>query len=165
MASNRNRPRFGNLPPSYNFILNPFPDERFTICPGCKEKTGQRKRPLVIHIDPGILIGLNYENRYCKRCDLLIAHKHEVEHLLTGMFRESAPEIVGNDYLIFGTIEKKAWRENMVKPKPVHAMTAHMSDFKDYRQLSMTRAGWYPEAQDPPLAKAPESKEWVKHKG
>ena len=165
MATNRDRKTFGGLPPSYNFILNPFPNERFTSCPGCREKTGQRKGPLAIHIDPRIMIGLDYTNRYCTRCDLLIGHKHEIEHLLTERFREIAPEIVGNDYLIFGTIKKKAWQENKLEPKPIHEMAAHMSDFKDYRLLSMTRGGWYPEAQKPPFRIPPESKEWVKHKG
>lgn len=71
-----------SAPPQYNFVLNPYPDERLSRCPFCSNKTGQRKRPLVIHIDPMHLIALNYTCRYCEQCDLLVAHKHEIEHLL-----------------------------------------------------------------------------------
>jgi len=46
------------------------------------------------------LIALNYTCRYCKSCDLLIAHKHEIEHLLTNLFSQIEPETVGNEYLI-----------------------------------------------------------------
>jgi len=44
--------RFGKLPPQYTFILNPYADARFTRCPGCNQKTKQRKLPLFIHVDP-----------------------------------------------------------------------------------------------------------------
>ena len=59
------KPQFGELPPKYNFVLNPYPDERLYRCPYCGEKTGQRKHPLLIHIDPSHLIALNYTCRYC----------------------------------------------------------------------------------------------------
>ncbi len=112
MAKTR-KSRFGGLKPKYSFILNPYPDQRISRCPFCEEKTGQRKIPLLIHTDPLHLIALNYTCRYCKDCDLLIAHKHEVEHLLTDLFRQFDPEVIGNDYLIIGTVEKKAWREGL----------------------------------------------------
>ena len=100
------KPQFGELPPSYNFVLNPYPEERLSRCPFCAEKTGQRKIPLFIHVDPMQLIALNYTCRYCHNCDVLIAHKHEIEHHLTELFRRMAPETIGNDYLIMGTMEK-----------------------------------------------------------
>ena len=89
MARQKEKARFGDLPPHYHFSLNPYPDMRFSSCPRCQAKTGQRKLPLLIHIDPHVLMALNYTNRYCKRCDLLIAHKAEIEHYLTEMFRET----------------------------------------------------------------------------
>ena len=98
---------FGELPTKYNFVFNPYPDDRLSRCPFCESKTGQRKRPLVIHIDPHQLISLNYTCRYCRDCDLLIAHKHEIEHLLTGIFMQLNPAAIGNNYLVIGTMEKK----------------------------------------------------------
>ena len=86
MSENIVRPQFGNLPSKYNFSLNPYPEFRFSKCPVCHEKTRQRKLPLLVHVDPRNLIELNYTNRYCQRCALLIGHKHEIEHHLTEMF-------------------------------------------------------------------------------
>jgi len=162
MARRKEKNRFGDLLPQYHFALNPYPDLRFTSCPRCQTKTGQRKLPLLIHIDPRVLIALNYTNRYCKRCDLLIAHKVEIEHLLTEMFREVEPEIVGNAYLIFATVGKQAWRENMQQPKALAELRGHISDFKSYEELRMTMAGWFREGQEPPVMEPPTSREWVK---
>ena len=160
--------RFGKLPPKYKFTLNPYPDERLTKCPICDERTGQRKRPLLIHIEPQQPIALNYTCRYCKTCDLLIAHKHEIEHLLTMMMLQRAPHLIGNDYFIFGTIEEKAWRKGMQEQKGIDEMRAFISDFAEhYGELSVTEGGWFGPGQEPGIRKPPPSTEWVKrgHKG
>ncbi len=78
MDKNATRQQFGYLPPKYNFSLNSYPEIRFSKCPDCQNKTGQRKLPLLIHIDPKNLIALNYTNRYCDHCDMLIGHKDEI---------------------------------------------------------------------------------------
>ena len=154
--------RFG-LSPQYNFCLNPYPSERLTRCPFCGGKTGQRKLPLFIHIDPLHLIALNYTCRYCADCDLLIAHKHEIEHLLTAMFAQRDPAAIGNDYLIMGTLEKRAWREGLKNPQPMRKSLAHTRRFKAYYQeLRTARRGWYPDGQEPPIWEPPLSEEWVK---
>ena len=163
--SESQKPRFGQLPPKYSFVLNPYPDERLSRCPFCRGKTGQRKVPLLIHVDPQHLIALNTTCRYCHTCDLLIAHKHEIEHLLYGMFSQNAPEAIGNDYLIFGTVERKAWREGMQQPKAVAEMRASIHDFKTYyKELRVTQPGWYGSGQEPPVMEPPPSKEWVRDK-
>jgi Calcium binding len=99
-------PQFGKQPPQYRFFLNPYQDVRFTSCPQCDSKMRQRKLPLVIHIDPIQLLSLNKTCRYCPHCDLLIAHQDDVEHVLASIFTQRKPEIVGNDYLVVGTLEK-----------------------------------------------------------
>jgi len=155
--------QFGGLPPRYNFVLNPYSDQRISSCPFCDHKTGQRKIPLLIHIDPLHLIALNYTCRYCKDCDLLIAHKHEIEHLLTALFSQSAPEVIGNEYLIIGTVEKKVWREGLQQPRAVAEMLPHASDFATcYKELRFTQPGWYRHDQEPPVMEPPSSQEWVK---
>jgi hypothetical protein len=157
--------QFGELPPRYSFVLNPYPDMRVSRCPYCERKTGQRKIPLLIHVEPMHLIALNYTCRYCQACDLLIAHKHEIEHLLTGMFRQSDPEVVGNDYLIMGTVEKATWRGGLQRPKVVAEMLPQTSDFAEYyKELRVTRQGWYKADQEPPVMEPPPSQEWVKAK-
>jgi len=162
MSKVKKRKLFGHLPPKYNFSLNPYPDLRFSRCPDCERKTGQRKLPLLIHVDPMSLIALNYTNRYCHRCDMLIGHKHEIEHLLTELFFQINSEVIGNYYLVFGTMEKKAWRENIKQPKPVKEMRQHIHDFKTYQDIRMTMVGWFPKDQEPPVMTPPPSTEWVK---
>lgn len=156
------RQGFGSLPPKYNFLLNPYPEMRFYKCPNCENKTSQRKLPLVIHVDPVNLIAINHTNRYCRNCDTLIGHKHEIEHHLTEMFSKINPDFVGNNYLVFGTVEKKAWRDNISQPKPLQEMRCHIHDFKSHQTLRMTMAGWFLKGQTPPVMEPPPSKEWRK---
>jgi hypothetical protein len=161
VSKNSERKQFGYLPPIYNFSLNPYPGLRFSKCPDCQNKTGQRKLPLLVHVAPDNLIALNYTNRYCNNCDMLIGHKHEIEHHLTKMFFNINPEIIGNYYRAFGTVEKKAWRENIKHPKPLNEMRNYIHDFISFQTLSMTMAGWFPTGQNPPVMEPPLSTEWV----
>jgi hypothetical protein len=155
--------QFGAQRPSYQFIMNPYPDLRIARCPLCERATGQRKVPLLIHIDPKQLLALNYTCRYCKGCDLLVAHKHEIEHHLTEMIRQIDPTMLGNDYLIMGTVEKAAWRRGLTTPLSVAEMIEHTSDFYRYlEELRVTRPGWYKAGVEPPVAEPPPSQEWVK---
>ena len=157
------KPRLGELPPSYRFMLNPYPDQRISRCPLCENKTGQRKLSFLIHVDPAHLIALNYTCRYCPACDLLVGHKHTIEHLLTELFRRMEPAAIGNRYLIIGTVEKGAWREGLTQPKAIAEMLPHASDFADYYQeLRVTQPGWYKANQEPPVMEPPPPQEWVK---
>lgn len=156
---------FGQLPSRYGFMLNPYPDHRVSRCPLCERKTGQRKIPLVIHIAPTHLIALHYTCRYCRACDLLIGNKHDIEHLLTSMFRQMDASVIGNEYLILGTTEKKVWQEGLSKQKGVEDMLQHISDFATYYQeMRLTQGGWFHRDQEPPIMQPPPSQEWVKSK-
>jgi len=157
-------PRFGQLELQYSFALNPYPDARFSKCPDCEQKTRQRKLPLLIHVDPMHLIALNYTCHYCPDCDLLIAHQDQIEELLAALFAEHAPSVIGNDYLIIGTVERRAWRENMKQPKPFAEMIAQTHDFKSHSTIQMTMAGWFPKGQESPLRQPPQPTVWVKRK-
>ena len=151
------------LPRKYHFALNPYPEMRLSRCPYCDQKTSQRKIPLLIHIEPLNLISLNYTCRYCQACDLLIAHKHEIELLLTTLFRQRDPGVIGNEYLIMGTMDKAVWREALHQPKAAQEMLSKANIFLEYhKELRMTRPGWYPEGQDPPVMEPPASQEWAK---
>ncbi len=157
---------FGALPPRYGFMLNPYPDQRLSSCPVCDGKTGQRKLPLVIHIDPGHFVLLNYTCRYCGNCELLVAHKPVIEHLLTLTFHQRGhPEAIGNPYLILGTMDKKHWRESLTQPKGIMESLDYISDFAVYyEELRMTQGGWFPKGQKPPIWQSPPSQEWVRPK-
>jgi 5-methylcytosine-specific restriction endonuclease McrA len=153
----------GELPPKYSFMVNPYPEERVSRCPLCDRKTGQRKIPILIHVNPHHLIALNYTCRYCRDCDLLIAHKHEIEHYLTALFIQQAPDTIGNEYLAIGTVEKNVWKEGLKQNQTINDFLPHTSDFATYYQeLQLTRAGYYKVGQKPPVAVPPPSQEWVK---
>ena len=159
------RSQSGGLKPRYSFILNPYPDQRLSRCPFCEQKSGQRKIPLLIHIDPLDFVALNYTCRYCRDCDLLIAHKHEIEHLLTDLFLQYDPKAIGNDYLIIGTMEKEAWRKGSKQLMSPDKIRPHVSGFANYyKELRLTQPGWFPTNQEPPIMEPPKSQEWVKSK-
>ncbi len=109
-------PRLGKQPPRYRFFLNPYRDARFTSCPQCGGKMRVRKLPLVIHIDPMQLVGMNKECRYCPPCDLLIVHQDEIERFLAAVFSDRQPDIVGNPYLVVGTEDRADWLRAMHTP-------------------------------------------------
>jgi hypothetical protein len=155
--------QLGGLPPKYSFMVNPYPEERVSRCPLCDRKSRQRKIPILIHVNPKHLIALNYTCRYCPDCNLLIAHKHEIEHYLTVLFSQLAPESIGNDYLAVGTVEKSAWKEGLKQQQAMNEFLPHASDFATYYDdLQLTRAGYYKADQKPPVALPPPSQEWVK---
>jgi hypothetical protein len=143
-ALRRKSTRLGKLPPMYRFILNPYTDARFTRCPICEQKMRQRKVPLFIHVDPFRPVVLGYTCRYCPDCDLLIAHQDQIEALLSNLFAEHAPEVIGNDFLVIGTVERKVWCEGMKQPKGIDDMLAHLHDFKEVLTVEYQPAGWYP---------------------
>jgi hypothetical protein len=42
MGETMDIPRLGKQPPRYTFFLNPYTDARFSKCPKCEGKTGQK---------------------------------------------------------------------------------------------------------------------------
>jgi hypothetical protein len=78
------------------------------------------------------------------------------------MFAQIDPSVIGNDYLVIGTVEKKARRENMTRPKIPSEMMPHIHDFKDIEEIRVTQAGWFRADQEPPVRIPSPSTEWVK---
>lgn len=103
----------GKQPARYRLFLNPYTDARFTTCPQCRGKTRVRKLPLVIHVDPMQLVSLNKTCRYCPRCDLLIAHRDEIEAFLTALFGPDRPMVYVDNYLVVGTEDRADWLRGM----------------------------------------------------
>jgi hypothetical protein len=71
--------KLGKNPRRHDFFLNPYQDWRFSSCPQCGEKNRERKFPLVIHVEPLNAVALNKSCRHCPPCDLIIAHRDEIE--------------------------------------------------------------------------------------
>ena len=151
--------QFGKLPPQYNFFLNPYENERFTSCPQCGTKMGQRKLPLVIHVDPMYPVSLNYTCKYCPVCDLLIAHQDEIERLLAAMFQKHAPDALGNDYLVIGTFDHNYWKQGTKTPHAAGDLFDHLHDFKQV-VIFQPAGGWVEKGKLPERRQTYSTREW-----
>ncbi|MCP5097411.1 MAG: hypothetical protein GY943_17845 [Chloroflexi bacterium] len=80
--------------------------------------------------------------RYCPSCDLLILHKDKVESLITYAMGEVKPSLIGNEYLIVGTIERKGWRESIKQPHNYDVVIDNLHDFKEVLVFEPVRWGW-----------------------
>ena len=89
---------------------------------------------------------------YCTSCDLIITKQSELEHLLATGFSQINSNIIGNNYLVIGTVDRKDWREgNEQQIEPAETIKK-MYVFKDVWNFEVIPAGWYPESK------------WEKHK-
>lgn len=136
--------RIGKLPPRYSFILNPYSDVRLSKCPKCDRPTHLRKFPLLIHVDQWGPLALGKTCRYCTPCELIIAHQDELEAELATSLSRIAPEAVGNEYLVLGTMEKKLWKQGLQGAGwDLNTALAHVADFKHVLDLEV-KGGWGP---------------------
>ena len=142
--------RIGKLPVRYSFILNSYENERLSKCPKCQRPTFLRKFALFIHIDEWGPMALGKTCRYCARCELIIAHQHELEEQLTISFDRIAPEVIGNEYLVIGTVDKKIWQQGLHSSKgdQLDEMLKHVADFKKVLTLEVEPGGWYRENKE-----------------
>ncbi|MBD2256900.1 hypothetical protein [Pseudanabaena sp. FACHB-2040] len=133
---------FGHQPPQYDFFLNPHSDARFTRCPKCDSTTKLRKKPLMILIKPAQPVSLNKTCRYCPNCDLLIAHKDELDRLLKKISLQYYPNLVGNEYLVVGTLDRKTWKEGVQNPESLDDVLKPLHDFKRHLEFEPARYVW-----------------------
>lgn len=140
----KNTRRFGLSPPRYSFSINPYREARFTKCPICRRPNFARKFPLLIHIDAWGLLTLGKTCRYCAKCEFIIVHQDELESELAEIFTKRAPAVVGNQYLVLGTVDKKFWRQSMTEPDTLEELRQHAADFKKRLSLMFDPGGWRP---------------------
>jgi hypothetical protein len=144
MAKAKRNRTFGELPPRYSFILNPYTDVRLSKCPQCSRPTHQRKFPLVIVVREWGPFVLGKTCRYCSRCELVMVHQDELEEQLAHAFHTLAPEQVGNEYLVIGSMEKKVWDQRLAAGGgPLDELLKHVADFKHVLDLEV-QGGWGP---------------------
>jgi len=102
----------GNREHRYYFFLNKYDDIAFTRCPQCNRKTTkERMFCLIIHVDPKNLFSFNKSCRFCADCGLIIVKKTELENYLADICEKHYPDILGNDYLALGTINRALHRK------------------------------------------------------
>lgn len=134
--------QLGHLPPQHDFFLNPHTDARFTRCPKCEAATKLRKKPLMIFIEPMQPLTLNKTCRYCPACDLLIVHKDELDELIRKVCLQNFPNLLGHEYFVVGTVERKAWKEGYQGEVKVDDIFATLHDFKRYLEFEPPRYVW-----------------------
>lgn len=144
----RKAERIGKLPPRYLFALNPH-EARFSRCPKCERPTFRRKFPLLIHVEGYGVMVLGKTCRYCSRCEFIIAHQDELEAELTVAFSKKAPEFIGNEYFVVGTVERKAWQRGMKEKVGLDEVLAHTADIKTYMKVHDPRPRWVPVEDSP----------------
>src|SRR5215210_1611823 len=140
--------RIGRLSRRYSFALNPYKEWRCTKCPHCEQPTRLRKFALLIGVEDYGMLVLGKTCRFCPRCEFIIAHQDELEALLAANFATHAPEVIGNDYYVLGTVERKTWRQGMRDPATADEVLRHAADFEKEFDLHYEPGGWYPEDRD-----------------
>lgn len=128
----------------HKFFLNPDSDCAFTKCPKCDNKTKVRKFPLVIHIEPQQMFILNKQCKYCPYCDLIIAKQKELESLMAMGLFPSNPDIIGNKYLVMGTVDRNDWKEGSQDKLSPSDIIKRMYIFKDVWNFEVIPVGRYP---------------------
>jgi hypothetical protein len=136
--------RFGQLPPRYRFALNAHADYRASRCPRCNGLTYPRKFPLLIFVHPDEFRVMDKTCQYCSKCEFIIAHQDELEAELVAHFEQLQPELIGNDYLVVGTVERKVWHEGLNQPQNLVQVLPHTADFKKFVEIEYEPGGWYP---------------------
>jgi hypothetical protein len=121
----------GEQYPRYDFFLNPYQDTRFTTCPRCGIKTRSRKFSLVVDVKPSHTMIVDKMCRFCYICGLLIVHQDQLEDLLATNFMEIDPEIIGNDYLVLGTLDRVEWNREKRSPLSFAQVVEYLHDFKE----------------------------------
>jgi len=99
--------------------------------------------PLVICVAPAQLVCLNKRCRYCPPCNLLIAHRDEVEELLVALFGRGAPQL--EDYFVVGTEDRADWLRGTQIPVTIQEALGCLHDFAEVLRFEKARGrGWGP---------------------
>jgi hypothetical protein len=108
----------------------------------------------MVHVHPHHPTLLNKHCRFCPDCDLLIVHQDELETMLVQTYQDIKPEIIGNEYLVMGTVDKSTWRRREKESLTIENIPEYLHDFKEYLGIDHTPAGWYP-GEDAASVKTP----------
>ena len=71
-----------------------------------------------------------------------MAHQDELENILIPCFESLNPDIIGNPYLVVGTVDMKVWRKGLKAASTLQDILAHAADFKMHYDLKVDPGGW-----------------------
>ncbi|HEX6711467.1 MAG TPA: hypothetical protein VF068_14140 [Rubrobacter sp.] len=84
--------------------------------------------------------------RFCTLCELIVVHQDELERELTTTLESRAPAVIGNEYMILGTMDRKVWRRCLEDaPTVTGDIFDHIADFKKELELEYDPGGWSPD--------------------
>lgn len=139
------RQRIGKQPAKYDFLLNPHVGIRLSKCPTCDRPTHLRKFALLIHSDGWGLLTLGKTGKYCARCELIIVHKDELDAEMAHCLARLAPDAVGRQYVVLGTMDRKVWQKGLhTEGQSLAEALESVADFKKVLQLEVDWGGWRP---------------------
>ena len=99
---------------------------------GCTRNSRLKSPPCSRRFNP---VAINKSCRYCPACELLIAHQDEVEAELAALFARRTPDLVGNGYLILGTLDRDVWKRGVAEPLAIQEMVEQLHDFAEVLEL------------------------------
>lgn len=84
--------------------------------------------------------------RFCTGCELIVVHQDELENELTVALESLAPAVIGNEYAVLGTMDRKVWRRGLGDAPSVPAgIFDHAADFKKALELEYDPGGQSPD--------------------
>ena len=72
---------------------------------------------------------------------VLIAHQNELDEIITRVFTVLNPEIVGNKYLVIGTLDRADWKRIDQQKLPIQDSIEALHDFKE-EVMFKPMGGW-----------------------
>ena len=83
--------------------------------------------------------------RYCTPCELIICHQDELEAELVLNLERIDPDVIGNPYHVFGTMDKKVWKDSLAAGgRPFDDALALVADFAEHLTLEYDPGGYKP---------------------
>jgi hypothetical protein len=125
-----------NYKTAHYFLLSPYQRFAFTRCPKCDGQTRVRRFPLVVHVEPQLTASVNKNCRYCPFCDLIVVRQHELEAQLVVAAEMRDPSVIGNPYLVIGTLSREDYHRLKKDPKASAEAARCTLIFKDEYQLN-----------------------------
>ena len=113
----------------------------------CEKLTHPRKFAFLIHVDDWGPMVLGKTAKFCSACELIVVHQDELEAELVHSFERLDPELIGNPYLVLGTVETKTWKRGVKgDPGTLEEVLQHTADFDRVLTLQVDPGGWRPAA-------------------
>jgi hypothetical protein len=122
---------------------------RLSRCPACEKLTYGRKFALLIHVEGFGPCVQGKTCKYCSACELIICDQVKLETELTNAFQQLRPEVIGNEYLVVGTMDLKTWNAGLGgTTKGLGLALEHVAEFKKHLDIDFDTGGWAPAGED-----------------